>query len=285
MTGDGGPGRHRSLGELVASLPEGRRTVLAVSPHLDDAAFSAGATLAALAAAGVDVHVHTPFAGVPEGRLSPIAATIHAAAGLPASGDAVEVRRAEDAAAMATLGASWDHGDALDVIYRRDEGGAWRCTELWSPFGIDPGADQPLVRAVGSNLDRLLTSRAPGLVLTCAALGHHVDHRITRLAVLEAAASSGVAVLLWEDLPYGLWVDAADEVPSAAPLAVLSAPPAWDGKIRAIAAYRSQVSSFWPEGSGTDWAQLLRSHGERRGDGAAAERFWPGDPEADAEGR
>jgi GlcNAc-PI de-N-acetylase len=45
------------------TFPTGRRPILAVSPHLDDAVMAAGATLGAMADAGHAVTVCTVFAG------------------------------------------------------------------------------------------------------------------------------------------------------------------------------------------------------------------------------
>ena len=47
--------------------------VLLISPHLDDAAMSAGATIAALTAAGSQVVVCTVFAGKPQPPFSGVA--------------------------------------------------------------------------------------------------------------------------------------------------------------------------------------------------------------------
>ena len=73
--------------------------VMAVSPHLDDAAFSVGGTLAALAAAGHQVTVLTCFtASVPHPAGFALACQLDK--GLPADVDYLALRRAEDAAAM-----------------------------------------------------------------------------------------------------------------------------------------------------------------------------------------
>ena len=82
--------------------------VLAVSPHLDDAAFSVGATLARLSDAGHDVTVVTVFtASVP----SPtgFALACQTDKGLGPDVDYMDVRRAEDAAAQAVLQTAWEH--------------------------------------------------------------------------------------------------------------------------------------------------------------------------------
>ena len=79
--------------------------VLAVSPHLDDAAFSVGGTLAALAADGHEVTVVTCFTTtVPDPTGFALACQLDK--GLPADLDYMYLRRAENAAAMAVLGAT-----------------------------------------------------------------------------------------------------------------------------------------------------------------------------------
>ena len=80
----------------------GRFTVLALSPHLDDAVMSVGASLAALAEAGSQVMLCTVFAGAPAPPLSEAARVFHAHCGL--ADDGVAVRRAEDESASAAIG-------------------------------------------------------------------------------------------------------------------------------------------------------------------------------------
>ncbi len=60
-----------------------QRRVLAISPHLDDAALSAGATLADFAARGANVDVVTLFAGTPHEPLSAVNRAFHAKCGSP----------------------------------------------------------------------------------------------------------------------------------------------------------------------------------------------------------
>lgn len=98
--------------------------VLAVSPHLDDAALSVGATLANLAAHGTDVQVVTLFAGVPDEELSTVACAFHVNCRLPADSSAVALRLDEDLAAMDELGARPHHCGFLDAVYRRASDGS-----------------------------------------------------------------------------------------------------------------------------------------------------------------
>ena len=161
--------------------------VVAVSPHLDDAAFSVGGTLAVLADAGHEVTVVTCFtASVPGPTGFALACQLDK--GLPAGVDYMALRRDEDAAAMAVLGAAPLHLDLPEAPHR----GYTSAPDLFA--GVHDGDD-----AWRSVRERL--ADVPGdLWLAPQALGAHVDH----LQVLRAVAGTGRPVLWWRDSPYVL---------------------------------------------------------------------------------
>ncbi|NEM08453.1 PIG-L family deacetylase [Geodermatophilus normandii] len=161
--------------------------VVAVSPHLDDAAFSVGGTLAALADAGHEVTVVTCFTrSVPDP--AGFALTCQLDKGLPADVDYMALRRDEDAAAMAVLGAGSLHLDLPEAPHR----GYTSAPDLFA--GVHDGDD--VWRSVCAAL-----ADVPGdLWLAPQALGSHVDH----LQVLRAMATLDRQVLWWRDSPYVL---------------------------------------------------------------------------------
>jgi LmbE family N-acetylglucosaminyl deacetylase len=161
--------------------------VVAVSPHLDDAAFSVGGTLAALADAGYEVTVVTCFTrSVPDPAGFALACQLDK--GLPADVDYMALRRDEDAAAMAVLGATPLHLDLPEAPHR----GYTSAPDLFA--GVHDGDD--VWRSVCAAL-----ADVPGdLWLAPQALGGHVDH----LQVLRAVAALGRPVLWWRDSPYVL---------------------------------------------------------------------------------
>lgn len=231
--------------------------VLVVSPHLDDAALSFGASLAQLSSDGQEVLVYTAFAGVPSPPYPAEARRFHELWDL--RDDPVRARRAEDAEAMRILGARGVHGPFLDKIYR-DGGG-------------EPGLTGDIERSVRDLID----AHRPGLVLTCAALGRHKDHRIARDATLGAAVADGAAIRLWEDLPYGIWADEPPPLPSGLEWgpAVRSecGTEAWNAKIEAVAAYVSQHAMLRYEE--TTIEEQLERHARTVASGSAlGERAW-----------
>jgi LmbE family N-acetylglucosaminyl deacetylase len=255
--------------------------VLVVSPHLDDAVLSAGGRIHRLASEGADVTVFTLFAGVPSPPYSPIAEYFHYVWDLET--DPVEHRRQEDRAALALLGASPSHGSFLDAVYRRRPDGGW-LVDMDRPTvqGNDvpePGLAVDLESAVVS----LLATLQPDLVLTCAAVGDHLDHRRTRDATVVAAGGK-VPLYCWEDLPYGMRQSHALHLPDGAvlgaPVAETASDEAWSAKYAAVHCYRSQHSMLWPPD--TDVRDLFDTHAARQGsrcgvDGRA-EVFWPVEP-------
>jgi len=235
--------------------------LLAVSPHFDDAALSVGATIAA---ARTDVVVCTVFAGLPQPPLSEPAGEFHA---LCALGDeAVAVRRAEDRAAHALLGARVVHWDFLDAIYRR-RGNGWLVEHLGSHLDAATLFEPELTDEIAAALRELVRSLRPAEVWTCAAIGDHVDHRAVLAASRAACAAEAVPLYLWEDLPYAVGRPA----PSIE-TALVSQPADLAAKLDAIACYGSQLGMLFGE---TDWRTVLAEHARaRRTAHGASELMW-----------
>ena len=164
-------------------------TALAISPHLDDAVFSAGGTLAELARAGWRVIVATVFtASVPDPQGFALACQLDK--GLSADIDYMALRRDEDAAACAAIGAE----------------------PLWLPFPEAPHrgyasaidlfagmrGDDRIVEKIGPALQDLIRSLAPDEIFAPQAIGAHVDH----VAVYTALRPCRRPLRLWADFPY-----------------------------------------------------------------------------------
>jgi hypothetical protein len=172
-----------------------------LSPHLDDVALSCPCTLLREVEAGARVLVATLFSH-------------------PGPADAGAFRRddyaarwAEDARAMAVLGADFLHAGLLDApfrcsLYHNFEG---------ILFGRDPG-DAATLEQAKAVVAEILERAKPQRVYAPLGVGEHIDHRLTH----EAAPPGS---LFYEDRPYAFVRDAV-----ALRLAVLAAGPTPDLK-------------------------------------------------------
>ncbi len=236
-----------------------------LSPHFDDIALSCGGLVWEQVQAGGRVEIWTICAGdPPDAPLSPFAKQLHDRWQIDTA--AVKDRRQEDVLAGKRLGVAYRHFDWPDCIYR-----------------INPETLQPLIggeedlfsacpeETVVKDLAELLKRAVPAEAsLVCpVALGSHVDHLLTRYA----AERSKLPLYYYADYPYILQsteFTGQVEQSSLAKMQKRIIPPiqtdpdeekisgprwirlptalseealqAWQS---AIAAYRSQISTFW----------------------------------------
>jgi LmbE family N-acetylglucosaminyl deacetylase len=267
-----------------------------LSPHLDDAALSCGGLIHQQRV--LQPLVITCFAGVPDyGVLSPFAAEQHQRWGEPA--DPIGQRRAEDAAALAPLGAACEHWDYLDCIYRRDPvSGEFLYTSEDALWGAVASAESGLIAELTARLSKALarigaqpppnrprTEHGPEYrrdavaVYAPLAVGRHVDHQLV-LRVALRLRRRGWLVQFYEDYPY-----AEDPQKLARALRSWASPPEatvvrlseedLGAKTAAIRCYASQLAVLF----GADSAVAARVQayalavGGRQG---YAERYWQG---------
>ncbi|HEY6798827.1 MAG TPA: PIG-L family deacetylase [Kineosporiaceae bacterium] len=147
--------------------------VVVLSPHLDDAVLSLGALIARLTAGGRPVQVWTAFSHAPPGLRVPRR--------WQAFGD-YATRRAEDARALAVVGARPRHLGLPERIWRRPQprtlAGAFRGPASMTGFACLPA----VADAVASAL------RVPGVeVYAPLGVGQHADHLEVAVAALSTA--------------------------------------------------------------------------------------------------
>ena len=250
-----------------------------LSPHLDDAALSCGGLIWEQAQAGAAVSVWTACAGdPPAGALSGFAEELHER--WQTGREAVQLRREEDRAACAHMQAAYRHLPIPDGIYRRAEedylrrraqrvegatGGALVPLRPYDQGSYNQGEERahvyptweemidlqrPPEADLTARLSEFLRNELPktARVVCPLALGDHVDHRLVR----AAAEKLGRRLLYYADYPYVM-----REANSEKLLAMQEA--GWKKRLtsisqagfaawlQAIAAHRSQISSFWPD--------------------------------------
>lgn len=216
-----------------------------LSPHLDDVALSCGGLVWEQTQSGAAITILTVCAGDPPTHgLSPFAESLHAR--WETDQQAAGLRRREDQAACAILGAAPRHLDIPDCIYRQAPGSAPSAPFLYdseeSLFGPLHPAEENLVAALSALLAGSLP--ADSRLVCPLTLGGHVDHRLTR----AAAERLGRPLWYYPDFPYAL--DAPDQVAALpgsglAPVQFPISEPAMRAWEDSVAAHTSQISTFW----------------------------------------
>lgn len=230
-----------------------------LSPHLDDAVFSCGGLIWQQTHNGDPVEIWTLCAGdPPDPVFSPFAQELHDR--WQAGEQGVAERRREDIHACSVVGALPRHFPLPDCIYRRPAMDYWKppsgqassdheaITFLYPDreaiFGLLHPMDLGLLDETAKHLSGLLP---PGARLVSPlTLGGHVDHQLARRVAERLVPSPWY----YADYPYA--ADHFAEIPDYLPdgwrkQAVPLSTPALDAWAAAMAAYRSQISSFWPD--------------------------------------
>lgn len=246
---------------------------LYLSPHFDDVALSCGGQIFRHTAIGDSVLVVTVTAAEPPGgQPSTTVESLHRrwadSLGGAAPASLVAQRQAEDVAALAVLRADVLHLSFLDCIYRLDEAGAPLYPGPTDMFGATHLADAVAVEALAAALAELPSA---GQVYLPLGVGGHVDHLLTRRAGERVFAE----VTYYEDYPYTMEPGALATALPPAERGNWQAEAMWltemalASKIEAVAAYRSQLSSFFT--GLDDLAAKLREDGRRvKADATAA---------------
>jgi LmbE family N-acetylglucosaminyl deacetylase len=149
-----------------------------LSTHLDDAVLSAGGLIYEQTKSGIPVEIWTFMAGTPlDTEFSPFAQLLHAQWGFSSAEETVRLRREEDRQAAAIVGATVQHFDFLDCIYRRDKNGDWPYYGIsMPPHEMDADLPSRIAEAISARLK-------PDDVLVCQlSVGSHVDHVLVRQA-------------------------------------------------------------------------------------------------------
>ena len=206
------------------------RRCVAVSPHLDDVAFSCGGTLARLRRDGWACTVVTVFtASVPDPQGFALACQTDK--GLAPDVDYMALRRAEDAAALRALDVVGVHLGFAEAPHRGYE----TAPDLFA--GVHP--DDPLdVDELDARLGELV--EPADLVLGPQGLGGHVDHVQTAVA-LARLDRPGATPAWYRDTPYAL---RAPDAPPPEGLVALGVPldeTAVDARVAAATSYTTQL--------------------------------------------
>lgn len=206
---------------------------LALSPHLDDAVFSCGGTLALLAQQGWDVTVCTIFTrSVPSPTGFALACQLDK--GLPPDVDYMALRRAEDAVACQGLGVNAVWLDFPEAPHR----GYANAKALFAPPHARDDVTGPLVRVLAD-----LLAAPVDLMLAPQAVGGHVDH-VLLVKALRAVLERDAAAWWWTDFPYAVRPGSHPARPFAMEMGALPEITFMgdaDARLKACSAYATQL--------------------------------------------
>jgi hypothetical protein len=244
------------------------------SPHADDAVASCGGTMARLVSEDELVTIHTIFCGPPVRPFSPATKELHRLWGDPK--DVTRLRRAEDAAAAARVGASIGFGDIPEAIYRRDQHGNWLYVELDEIFGARRCEDDGLPARLAEEIRASFNVSKARLYFPLG-IGWHVDHLIMFEAG-QGLSLEGYDVFFYEDLPYA--AKDSDRNGRMAALAhfqreiIRLGEVDISAKIEAFSYYRSQIPMLFRSHSNMCVELIDYAKGVSGSNDCFGERFW-----------
>lgn len=225
-------------------------THLFLSPHYDDAVYSCGGMIYQLVQHGADVTILTVMAGRPTLPLpdTPVLKDNHER--WQAGDDPIATRRTEDQKAAKILGAKTQYLDIPDCIYRVADGEALYPSEesLWGDVHPNDPALSALENIDLGNVDILYAPMA---------VGKHVDHQLVLNFALDIVKDSSLTVKFYQDYPYMRQKEAIQsalndiDIPLQLEKIKISE-EAIQQKVQAIAAYGSQIRSFWENEAAID---------------------------------
>ncbi|MFN8529182.1 MAG: PIG-L family deacetylase [Anaerolineae bacterium] len=258
---------------------------LFISPHLDDAILSAGATMAALVRRGELVFIVTTMAGEPPLSL-PTTPMIEMVRQRWAAGrDQIRARRIEDARAAAQLGAKVYQLPLYEAVFRTAKDGEGKRIVLYAGDNSVYEAIHPSDDASASLLELKCPRADVTHVYAPLCLDTHVDHRIaTNWALAITRGGTSTPLWLYEEYPAAALRKEAQMRQAQQPyrsnkppytldaITQPSDPQDLEAKCAALCFYQSHVKVLWSDMDAMRSA--VRSFMWLAGGGSPAERFW-----------
>ena len=162
----------------IFGQPTAERSIVVLSPHLDDAVWSLGGLLNELVRTGYRVEVITVFSQ-----------STFVYDELISSEEATALRKSENILALRKVGVHREH--CLDIPE-----GVLRDRALDSIFDAAYALPAHLAQIIGGRLEQLIPQNA--LVLAPSGFGEHMDH----IALRDLVAELPYTVIYYEDMPY-----------------------------------------------------------------------------------
>jgi LmbE family N-acetylglucosaminyl deacetylase len=211
-----------------------------ISPHFDDAVLSCGGLIWEQTHSGIPVEILTINAGDPPiGPVSDLITRVHTLWKTGTPQETVQLRRREDQTAARQVGATVQHLNMVDALYRRTNTGSLIYTQ--DVFDLIHPREIGVVEETARQISQVLYES--DIIVCPLALGAHVDHLIT----CRAVESLDRPLWYYADIPY-LFKHESELAPATEGLISRNffisnqGLNAWQA---AIAAHESQLSSLF----------------------------------------
>ena len=245
-----------NLNERINSIIKEKKPCYFVSPHLDDAVFSAGSLISYLAK-HTEVFVVSVFSESGPQKTFSIKVFIKQC-GFKDAKTLFEARREEDKAVIKNLGAKPIHLGFTDAPWRIKKVGAMRRffaktfpeintiypTHRWHiAKGKASAEDAEMINKIKDGLNNLILKNNTGgyEVFIPSAIGNHVDHVITRDICKDMFPNA----IFWADVPYT--IDSSEAVGNIS----LGKKEIWNGntaeKENVLRGYKTQFKAMFGE--------------------------------------
>lgn len=222
-------------------------SIVFVSPHFDDAVFSAGGFMTELAKNGNKIIVVNVFTSCGDAKNSFSAKQYLRKCNYISAHELYKQRTVEDAAVLSMLGVKSINLGLVDALWRKKAApklkGIAEIELLYPTYRIHVSRgkihkDDASVQVVTSELKKIIARNKVNMVVGPRGIGNHVDHIVTREAILNTGFKN---ILFWDDYPYNI---STNEKRTAD----IRIKPKWSEKRELMKCYKTQYEALFPHG-------------------------------------
>ncbi len=184
-----------------------KKRFIFISPHLDDAVFSAGGLMSQLSEKGSEIILINVFTKASNPPYTLSVKRFLSSCGYDSVDKLFEDRITEDASVAKQINAKVINLGFTDALWRQKKGAHSKIAELnyvypIFRFTIERGFishhDKPLIKELENLLKQKITENEDTVIFCPLGIGLHTDHLIVR----QAVSASFNNVVFWEDYPY-----------------------------------------------------------------------------------
>lgn len=250
---------NKKFQNLIENLVKYNTHCYFISPHLDDAALSAGGLISYLAGK-VPVTVINVFTEVHNERPTLSAKAFLKQSGVKKADKLFTKRRKEDSKVFNKIGVKVVNLGFIDVLWRKKEYEGWfrnsvgkllpELKHTYPTYRFHAGLgkvsdkDRKLTTDIKKRLEDIVGKRKNSMVICPVGIGKHVDHVIVR----AVASDTFKKIIYWSDFNYSMEWGGENKFIDKKNLKLAYFDRNLLSKRRLIAGYKSQIFAIFPHG-------------------------------------